>query len=145
MSERDQKASGSTRLLRLVLLAEGGYFVATGAWANLHRGSFERIAGPKQDYWLVRVVGLLVLIVGTLLAKTATKSRPQGDLVVLGAATAIALGAVEAYFAVWRRISSVYLLDAVVEGVLVLGLAVGWRRAKLGPDHLSAGREPSPT
>jgi hypothetical protein len=33
------------------------YLLATGVWSLVHRRSFERVTGPKEDYWLVQAVG----------------------------------------------------------------------------------------
>jgi hypothetical protein len=33
------------------------YLVATGVWSLAHRRSFERVTGPKEDYWLCKRSG----------------------------------------------------------------------------------------
>ena len=40
-----------------VLLAQGGYYVATGVAPFISRRLFEAITGPKSDWWLVQTVG----------------------------------------------------------------------------------------
>lgn len=115
-------------MLRLTLLAQGVYFVATGIWANVHRRSFEWVSGRKTDYWLVRCVGVLVLAVGVFIGRAALRPRVERDTVMLAAASAVGLAAVEGYFAAKRRISLVYLLDAAAEALFVAGALLGWRR-----------------
>ena len=43
---------------------QAAYYVSTGLWSLVHRRSFERITGPKQEYWLVRTVGALAVAIG---------------------------------------------------------------------------------
>lgn len=115
------------------MLAQAAYFIVTGAWANVHRSSFERISGRKQDYWLARIVGVLVLVIGVTLAAHAARRKPAGEAVALAATSAAALGAMEAYYAARRRISMVYMLDAAVEATLIAAMAFGWRRRPRTP------------
>lgn len=124
----------ATGLLRATLLAQGAYFVGTGVWGNVHPGSFQLITGPKHDYWLVRVVGALVLVIGLVLGRSGLRDeRPRGDIVALATGSAAVLGALEAYYAAKRRISLVYLADGVVEGALLaLGL-YGWLHPRRWP------------
>lgn len=116
------------------MLAQGACFVVTGVWGNLHPRSFQLVTGPKQDYWLVRVVGALVLVIGLIVGRTGMRDeRPRGDIIALAAGSAAVLGAIEAYYAAKRRISLIYLADGVVEGALVaLGL-YGWLRPRRWP------------
>lgn len=39
---------------RRLAAVHGGYFLLTGIWPLVHRRSFERVTGPKSDYWLVQ-------------------------------------------------------------------------------------------
>jgi hypothetical protein len=120
----------SPQLLRGALLVQAAYFIGSGLWANLHRRSFEAVAGPKCDYWLTRVVGALVIVIGGTLAAGGCRRRPPDEVVGLAASSAMALGAIETYYAAKRRISLMYILDACIEALLVASLVIGWRRSR---------------
>ena len=46
---------------------QAAYYVGTGLWSLVHRRSFERVTGPKREYWLVRTVGALAVAIGAAL------------------------------------------------------------------------------
>jgi hypothetical protein len=104
-----------------VARVQGGYFLGTGIWPLLHYRSFEGVTGPKREPWLVKTVGVLVGVVGGTLLWAASRRCINGPIRFLGAGTALALGAVESFYAGRRRISPVYLADAVLEAALVFG------------------------
>src|SRR4051794_24391332 len=105
---------------------QGAYFVTTGLWPVLHLRSFEAISGPKKERWLVKTFGLLIAAMGGALLVGA-RSRPlSAETRFLGIASAIGFIAADTYYAgIRRRISPVYLADAVAE----LGLLAAWLRA----------------
>jgi hypothetical protein len=107
---------------------QGLYFLVTGIWPLASRESFERVTGPKADFWLAQTVGILVASIGSVLLLGARRRRVNMELEVLGAASAVGLGVVDVVFALRGRIAKVYLLDAAIEGAI----AVGWMRAAVG-------------
>lgn len=115
--------------LQVVLRVQAVFYVITGVWPLLHMRSFERVTGPKTDDWLVHMVGLLAAAIGLALWTGARTTRPAGAIVVLGAASAMSFAAIDLTYALTGRIAPIYLLDAGAEGVLLLALWMGWRRA----------------
>ena len=61
--------------LRDVARVQAGYYLLTGIWPLLSRGTFEAITGRKQDFWLVQTVGALVGVTGAALAAAARDQR----------------------------------------------------------------------
>jgi hypothetical protein len=112
---------------RTLALVQGVYFAASGVWPLVHMRSFERVTGPKVDKWLVRTVGVLVVVIGGVLSASAIRRRLPGETVALAAGTAAGLAAIDTIYAGKGRISRVYLADAVVEAALV-GLWLKWGR-----------------
>jgi hypothetical protein len=110
------------QLARAILAARGTYYLATGLWPILDRSSFEKVTGPKTDFWLVRTVGALVSAIGASMLVAAKRGDLDAQTRVLALSSAGALAAVDAGYSTSGRISKVYLLDAVVEGAL----AAGW-------------------
>ena len=91
----------------------GPYLVATGVWSLVHRQSFERVTGPKEDYWLVQTVGGLAIAIGASLGVAARRRAQEPATIVLGAASCIAFGLASVRAA--QSESRVYLGDALLE------------------------------
>ncbi|MFB3816445.1 MAG: hypothetical protein ACE147_02165 [Candidatus Methylomirabilales bacterium] len=100
---------------------QGAFYLAAGAWPLLSLPTFEAVTGPKTDRWLVRTVGLLIAISGAVLLLAAASRRVTPEIVALAAGQALALAGVDLVYGLRGRIARVYLLDAVVELVLVAG------------------------
>src|SRR4051794_41540218 len=60
---------------RGVLLAEGGYYLATGLAPFVSRRAFEAVTGPKTEWWLVQTVGAIVTVVGAAMVSGALSRR----------------------------------------------------------------------
>ena len=100
-------------------LAQGAYFVATGIWPILHLRSFEIVTGPKVDGWLVKTFGALVGAVGGALVVGAVDSPRSRALRALGVGSAAALAIADVIYAGKGRIARIYLVDALIEVVIV--------------------------
>lgn len=113
---------------RALAIGQGSYFALTGVWPLASLRSFEAITGPKVDGWLVKTVGVLVSVIGAVLLLAARRRRVGPEIALLAAGSALGLGAIDVTYVARRRISPVYLLDAVVEFALAAGWAVAVRR-----------------
>jgi hypothetical protein len=105
------------RSYQALSLAQGAFFVTTGLWPILHMRSFEAVTGPKTDKWLVKTLGGLIAAVGGAIVVGGSERTRM--LPLLGAGAAAALGAADVVYVAKKRISPVYLFDAVVEAGLV--------------------------
>jgi hypothetical protein len=120
-----------------VAALQAAYFVSTGVWPLLHRRSFERLTGPKADFWLAQTVGVTVAAIGVGLAQAASRRRPVPlELRTVALASAAGLALVDVYFVAQRRISPVYLMDAAAECALIAGWA---RSSSLRPAEPRTG------
>jgi hypothetical protein len=89
----------------------------------VHLPSFEAVTGPKTDDWLVRVVGVLVLVIGGTLGLGAVRLRrapPSPELLTLALASAAAFILIDVGFVLAGTIGTIYLADAAVEAGLFL-------------------------
>ena len=102
---------------RAIASFQSAYYVSTGLWAIVHRGSFERVTGPKQDYWLVRTVGGLAVAIGVTLGASAAAERRSRDAAVLGITSGLAFGFADLQAA--TAASRIYLGDAALHALLV--------------------------
>jgi hypothetical protein len=115
----------STPSRRIVLLVQGGYYVATGVLPFVSRRAFEAATGPKREWWLVQAVGALVTVIGGVLLSGAGRRRESPELLGLAAGSAAALAGIDFVYVARRRISPRYLADAAVQAGLLGGLAAG--------------------
>jgi len=115
-------------------ITQGAYYALTGLWSLLHIRSFQAITGPKTDLWLVKTVGVLVTVIGGTLVLGGARRRCASELAALAAGSAAGLAGIDTVYVTKRRISPIYLLDAVVEVVLLAlwgrtGRRRRWRRS----------------
>jgi hypothetical protein len=109
---------------RHVAATQAVFYVSTGVWPLIHRRSFERVTGPKTDFWLVQTVGVTVVAIGVGLARAALGRRQVSpDLRAVAMTSAAGLALIDAVSVARGRISSIYLLDAIAEAALVAAWA----------------------
>ncbi len=114
------------RPLQSLAAAQGTVYVTTGLWPIASMRTFEAVTGPKRDHWLVKTVGLLAAVIGSVLLSGAR--RPDRQTALLGASSAAAFATVDVVYVARGRISRVYLLDALLE----LAFVAGWLAALTG-------------
>jgi hypothetical protein len=102
------------------------YFVVTGLWPLLSRGTFERVTGPKEDFWLVRTIGGLAAATGVALGIGVIRGKREHESVVLaiGASLVFTIADVRAA----RTESRVYLADAAVQAILAPAWLGQWTK-----------------
>lgn len=118
-------------LLRSILRArppaaavQGAYWLSF-VWPLLHYRSFERVTGQKTDDWLVRTTGGLgTAVAATLLVAATRGDATRAETAVLGIGAAAAVTTADVRYVLTRRISPIYLVDALAH-VLILCL---WAR-----------------
>lgn len=121
-----ERSSGGIE--RYLAIGQGAFFVAGGLWPVFHRRSFEHATGPKADFWLVKTVGLLLAGSGAVLMMAGVRRRAHTrEIRTLAVASAAALTAIDLTYVPRRRISRIYLLDALANG----GWALSWLVAPL--------------
>jgi hypothetical protein len=113
---------------RVVAVGQGVLYVVTGVWPLVSLRSFERVTGPKVDGWLVKTVGVVVACVGAVLLAAARRDRVTPEITLLGVSTAASLTAIDVVYVSRRRISPIYLADALAELMLIAGWVLAWRR-----------------
>jgi hypothetical protein len=109
-------------LKRLVLLVQAAFYVVTGLWPLVSLSSFEAVTGPKADHWLVQTVGLLIVAIGVSLLVGVWRSHPSRETLVLSLLSATMLAGVDVVFVSLRVIPPIYLLDAAIEGLIIVAL-----------------------
>jgi len=97
------------------------YYLLTGFWPVLDRRSFERVTGPKVDFWLVKTTGALLGVIGAVLLLAGVRRRVSPEITLLGAGSSASLATSGLVYSSRGRISPIYAAEAVVE-VFVAGL-----------------------
>jgi hypothetical protein len=116
----------------LVLLAwlQGIFYLLTGLWPLLHMPSFLAVTGPKVDLWLVKTVGVLIVVIGAVLLVGARRRAIGPEVALLAVGSAASLAGVDLVYALSDRIWDVYLLDALAEIGLVVLWGIAWVRRR---------------
>lgn len=103
----------------LVLRAFSAYYIGTGLWPLLHLRSFLAVTGPKSEIWLLKTFSALITAVGVALGRASVEPSPPPSAWTLAVGSAAALGGADVWYVLKHRISPVYLLDAVIQGLLI--------------------------
>src|SRR5690606_18536468 len=93
--------------LRLVLAAQGAYYLVGGLWPLLHYRSFEAVTGKKKDAWLVKTVASMILAVVATHARALREPRTAEAARVAGVGAGVALGWAAAWYPLRGRIAKV--------------------------------------
>lgn len=104
--------------LPVIFGIQGIYYLLTGGWPVLDIDSFMQVSGYKTDIWLVKMVGLLTVAIAIMLL-VAAKTQTAG-IVILALGAAFSYITIDVYYVIKGTIGSIYLCDAVIEGVFVL-------------------------
>ena len=114
---------------RKVLVAQGTYYILTGVAPFVSRRGFEAVTGPKQEWWLVQTVGVLVTAVGAGMLGAVARNRVTAELELIAAGCAAGLAAIDVIYVARGRIAPAYLADAAIQLTLVTSHAAGRFRA----------------
>ncbi len=109
-------------MTRLFLAAQGVYYLLTGIWPLVSLTTFEAVSGPKTDDWLVRMVGLLAAVIGATLLLGIRRPAPRSEVIALALLSAASFAAIDLVYGLSGQIKSVYLADAAIEILLILGV-----------------------
>ncbi len=109
-----------SRAQAFVACFQAAYFLLTGIWPLVHMESFLQITGPKTELWLVKTVGALVSLVGTVLVIGLYRRRLPLEVRFLAIGASFILLTVDANYVAQRVIPPIYLLDAAIEIILIV-------------------------
>jgi hypothetical protein len=104
-----------------VALVQGIYFVVFGIWPILSMKTFLAVTGPKTDLWLVKTVGIILAVIGTVLIVAQVNTQINMAIIILAIGSALSLAIVEFAYVAKKVISPIYIGDAILELILI-----GW-------------------
>jgi hypothetical protein len=112
---------------RAIAGVQAAYLIATGVWPLLHRASFERITGKKQDFWLVRTVGGLAMATGLSFGLAVLRGSKRRETVVLALANGLVFALADLRAA--RTESRIYLGDIALQLAFAPAWLAPWGKA----------------
>jgi hypothetical protein len=121
-------------LYRLVL-AQALFYFLTGIWPLIDLGSFMSVTGLKNDWWLVRTVGVLVTGTGLVLFHAYLNRAVTSSIALLAISNALGLAAIDAFYVSQKIIGPIYLLDALAEVLLTFAWLFLWPQARANAVH----------
>ena len=115
-------------MLRILLWLQVIYTFITAIWPIIHIESFMAVTGPKNDIWLVKTVGALLIPIAITLGVILKQKSNLRLGVLLGRLTALMFVIVDFYYALTDTISNMYLLDGGLEIVFLITWIVVWKK-----------------
>lgn len=73
----------------LVAVGQGLFYLITGIWPLLSINSFQKVTGPKFDLWLVKTVGALVTVIGSVLTLAGIRRHIPREIKLLAIGSAV--------------------------------------------------------
>jgi hypothetical protein len=110
--------------MRAILFIQGAYYFFTGIWPLVNLSTFEAVTGPKTDDWLVQTVGVLAAVIGAAILVGVARRPPTRETLTLAILSIVGFVAVDLIFVSLGIIGRIYLVDAAIQGALLMGLAV---------------------
>ena len=107
-----------------MLAVQAGYYILTGTAPLVSRRAFEALTGKKSDWWLVQMVGLLAVAIGSTISLALMELPVPPPVIALSLSSALSFASIDAVYSAKRRISPIYAVDALVELALVLAIAL---------------------
>jgi hypothetical protein len=120
-SKRAPRASLRDAIAGYTPLVHAFFLGIGGLWSVVGRRSFEKVSGPKVDYWLVRTVGGLLTVIGAVVGIAAVRGRITPEIRSLAIGTDCVLIAIDLIYVAKRRIRPIYLLDAAANSLAIAG------------------------
>jgi protein-S-isoprenylcysteine O-methyltransferase Ste14 len=65
-----------SKVAQLLAWVQAVYYLITGIWPLLSIKTFEKLTGPKTDKWLVKTVGVVVTVIGSVLMLAQSRQNP---------------------------------------------------------------------
>jgi hypothetical protein len=107
------------KVYRCLLSVQSLYILITAAWPIIDIESFMYVTGPKQDIWLVKTVGALLIPIAICLGVHLIIRSNFLPAFLLGSLTALAFSLIDFYYALRGTISPIYLLDGMLEAIFL--------------------------
>ncbi|MGQ0830036.1 MAG: hypothetical protein ACT4ON_16740 [Bacteroidota bacterium] len=109
--------------MKYILLCQGSYFLITGLLPIIDIDSFMLVTGPKNDLWLVKIMGGILSAVAITFIVDAFKRSTSRSVIVLALASSFVLAYADIHYVYNNVIRRIYLADALLEIVFIILIA----------------------
>lgn len=109
------------KYFKIILISHAAYILLTGIWPIVDIRSFMMVTGPKEDIWLVKTVGALLIPVALCMLSYLRITTSKWPVIILAIGISIAFMCIDIYYATTDVISDIYLADAAAEFVFLSG------------------------
>jgi hypothetical protein len=111
---------------------QGLYFLVTGVWPIVSVETFQLVTGLKSDHliadppteadhWMLNTIAALIVAISLVLLAAARRRQISFDIALLAVLSAAALTTIDVIYVARGTIAPIYLADAAVEVVLIVG------------------------
>jgi hypothetical protein len=105
--------------IKTLLCIEGIFYLLMGLWPLLHMLSFQKVTGPKTDLWLMITVGGFLCVYGLAFLLESRRPVISNSVMCLAVGIPLVLLWVDVYYVYGGVISAVYMIDALLENIIV--------------------------
>lgn len=109
----------NTKSQTYLLLLQSIYISATALWGLFDINSFMHVTGPKTDIWLVKTVSALLLCIALCFFFSILRKQISLNILSLAISNALVFTCIDFYYVITGTISSVYLLDAILQLTII--------------------------
>jgi hypothetical protein len=109
------------KLIKYVLYFQGVYFLITALWPLINVESFMNVTGHKNDIWLVKTFGAIIACIALAIFFYLFMQEKGLSVIFLSIITSVTLILADVYYVLNGVISSVYLADAGINLLIVIG------------------------
>jgi prepilin signal peptidase PulO-like enzyme (type II secretory pathway) len=102
------------------------------------------VTGRESDHWLVMTVGVLVSVIGLTLIIAAWRRHGPLEVVVLAMGSALGLTAIDVIYVSRNVLAPIYLADAALEVLLLLGWLTALILSRTSTAHQSKSLTAAP-
>ena len=106
--------------MKTLLIIQCIYYYFTALWGLVDIKSFIKVTGPKKDIWLVKTVSMLLIAICNSIITALFFNSINTSIIILSISSCSMLAIIDIYYTLKGVISSVYLLDAFVQALLLI-------------------------
>jgi hypothetical protein len=117
---------------RIILGMQSGYYLLTGLWPLLHMSSFMEITENTTDPLLVKTIGILLVCAAITFLISLYNNENSAAVVFLSVSSAIGLLSIDIYYNLTDEISTLYLIDAALQLILLEAWIIFFGRSYFG-------------
>jgi hypothetical protein len=120
-------------MFRVTLIIQTAYYLVTAIWPLVHIQSFMAVSGPKTDIWLVKTVAVLLVAISLCFITHLLFTGNRWPVSILAISCCLGFLFIDCYYSFNGVISSIYLLDAGAQIILLaLWMVIIIRLSKRG-------------